>query len=98
MLPALARWRVRQDRVDDPRDLLVPACSRFTEGFTTADLRSALKKLEALCHDAVPLRTQDDPLTFSRVHAPTVLKQGAKADAKDAQRSPGAVSHFEPTF
>jgi hypothetical protein len=50
MLPAVARWRVRQDRVNDPRDLLVPAYSRFTKGFTTADLRSARKKLEALCH------------------------------------------------
>ena len=44
---SLARVRVRQDRQDDARQVLVPVYDRFTEGFETADLRSARAILES---------------------------------------------------
>jgi predicted ATPase len=45
---SLARWRMRQDRPDDARDVLAPVYGRFTEGFATADLRAARTMLDAL--------------------------------------------------
>ncbi len=45
---SLARWRVRQDRPDDARDVLAPVYSQFTEGFSMVDLRAARTMLEAL--------------------------------------------------
>jgi predicted ATPase len=45
---SLARLRVRQDRPDDARGILAPVYDRFTEGFATADLRSAKALLESL--------------------------------------------------
>jgi predicted ATPase len=44
---SLARLRVRQDRHDDARQALAPVYDRFTEGFETADLRSARAILES---------------------------------------------------
>jgi predicted ATPase len=44
---SLARLRIRQDRHDDARQVLAPAYDRFTEGFETADLRSARAILES---------------------------------------------------
>jgi len=38
---SLARLRKTQGREDDARQLLVPVCDRFTEGFDTPDLRAA---------------------------------------------------------
>jgi predicted ATPase len=45
---SLARLRVRQHRQDDARQILAPVYNRFTEGFETADLRSARAMLESL--------------------------------------------------
>jgi predicted ATPase len=42
---SLARLRVGQDRPEDARNVLLPVYSRFTEGFETADLRSAREVL-----------------------------------------------------
>jgi len=44
----LADLRVRQDRQDEARQILAPVYDRFTEGFETADLRSARAILEKL--------------------------------------------------
>jgi predicted ATPase/DNA-binding winged helix-turn-helix (wHTH) protein len=44
---SLARLRVRQDRHNDARQVLAPVYDRFTEGFETADLRSAKAILES---------------------------------------------------
>jgi predicted ATPase len=44
---SLARLRVRQDRHYDARQVLSPVYDRFTEGFETADLRSARAILES---------------------------------------------------
>jgi predicted ATPase len=49
---SLARLRVRQDRPDDAQHVLAPVYDRFTEGFDTADLRSARAMLESLPHRA----------------------------------------------
>jgi predicted ATPase/DNA-binding winged helix-turn-helix (wHTH) protein len=38
---SLARLRIRQDRVEEARQLLAPTYERFSEGFETADLRAA---------------------------------------------------------
>jgi predicted ATPase len=45
---SLARLRVRQDRRGDARRTLAPVYERFTEGFKTADLRSAKALLDSL--------------------------------------------------
>jgi len=45
---SLARLKVRQGRQDIARQILAPVYDRFTEGFETADLRSARTMLEAL--------------------------------------------------
>jgi tetratricopeptide (TPR) repeat protein len=45
---SLARLRVGQDRPEDARNVLLPVYSRFTEGFETADLRSAREVLALL--------------------------------------------------
>ena len=45
---SLARLRIGQDRPADARGLLAPVYSKFTEGFETADLRSARALLQAL--------------------------------------------------
>jgi predicted ATPase/DNA-binding winged helix-turn-helix (wHTH) protein len=45
---SFARLRVRQDRQDDARQILVPVYNRFTEGFETPDLRSASAMLQSL--------------------------------------------------
>ena len=45
---SLARLKVRQGRRDTARQILAPVYDRFTEGFETADLRSARTMLEAL--------------------------------------------------
>ncbi len=45
---SLARLRVVQDRHQDARSELLPVYSRFTEGFETADLRSARDLLSLL--------------------------------------------------
>jgi len=45
---SLARLKVRQGRRGDARQILAPVYDRFTEGFDTADLRSARTMLEAL--------------------------------------------------
>lgn len=45
---SLACLKVRQGRQDDARQILAPVYHRFTEGFETADLRSARTMLEAL--------------------------------------------------
>jgi predicted ATPase len=42
-----ALWR-KQDRVDEARGLLAPVYGRFTEGFDTADLRTAKRLLDEL--------------------------------------------------
>lgn len=47
---SLARLRIKQDRHSDARLLLAPVYDRFTEGFETADLRSA----RALCETLAP--------------------------------------------
>jgi predicted ATPase len=44
---SLARLRVRQDRHNDAWQVLAPVYDRFTEGFETADLRSARAMLES---------------------------------------------------
>jgi tetratricopeptide (TPR) repeat protein len=44
---SLARLRVRQNRDDHARQVLAPVYDRFTEGFETADLRSARTILES---------------------------------------------------
>jgi predicted ATPase len=38
---SLARWRVRQDRQNDARNVLAPVYGRFTEGFAAPDLQTA---------------------------------------------------------
>jgi predicted ATPase len=38
---SFARLRIAQDRRGDARELLQPVYSKFTEGFATADVRSA---------------------------------------------------------
>ena len=45
---SLARLRVKQDRPNDARQILAPVYDRFTEGFETADLRSARSILDSL--------------------------------------------------
>jgi predicted ATPase/DNA-binding winged helix-turn-helix (wHTH) protein len=45
---SLACLKVRQGRRDDARKILAPVYQRFTEGFETADLRSARTMLETL--------------------------------------------------
>jgi len=45
---SLARLRIGQERPGDARAVLAPAYDRFTEGFETADLRSATAMLERL--------------------------------------------------
>jgi predicted ATPase len=45
---SLARLKVRQGRRDNARQILTPVYDRFTEGFETADLRSARTILETL--------------------------------------------------
>jgi predicted ATPase len=45
---SLARLRLRQNRRDDARQILEPLYHRFTEGFKTADLRSARTMLQPL--------------------------------------------------
>ncbi len=45
---SLARLRVRQARFDDARQVLVPVYNRFSEGFATADLKSARDLLVTL--------------------------------------------------
>jgi predicted ATPase len=45
---SLARLRVRLDRHEDARRFLTPVYDRFTEGFETADVRSARAMLEKL--------------------------------------------------
>jgi predicted ATPase/DNA-binding winged helix-turn-helix (wHTH) protein len=45
---SLAGLKVRQGRREDARRILAPVYDRFTEGFETADLRSARTMLEAL--------------------------------------------------
>jgi predicted ATPase/DNA-binding winged helix-turn-helix (wHTH) protein len=45
---SLARWRIRQDRQEIARQILVPVYDRFTEGFETADLKQAKALLEQL--------------------------------------------------
>jgi predicted ATPase len=45
---SLARLRMRQDRREEARQALAPVYDRFTEGFETADLRSARAMLEIL--------------------------------------------------
>jgi predicted ATPase len=45
---SLARLRGRQNRPDDAQQVLAPVYDRFTEGFDTADLRSARAMLELL--------------------------------------------------
>jgi predicted ATPase len=48
---SLARlWRSR-GRFDDARDLLVSMYGRFTEGFGTADLRTAKQFLDDMAED-----------------------------------------------
>ena len=47
---SLARLRIKQDRQSEARLLLAPVYDRFTEGFETADLRSA----RALCETLAP--------------------------------------------
>jgi len=46
--PSFARLRYNQNRRAETSALLRPVCDRFTEGFDTADLRSARTLLEAL--------------------------------------------------
>ena len=43
---SLARWRVTQGRHDEARRLLAPVYDRFTEGFSTPDLRAAKALLD----------------------------------------------------
>jgi predicted ATPase len=38
---SLARWRIRQHRPEDARQILAPVYARFTEGFGAVDLRVA---------------------------------------------------------
>jgi tetratricopeptide (TPR) repeat protein len=45
---SLARLRVTQNRQNDARQILAPVYDRFTEGFTTADLRAARAILDTL--------------------------------------------------
>jgi predicted ATPase len=45
---SFTRLRVRQDRHYDARQVLSPVYDRFTEGFETADLRTARALLDAL--------------------------------------------------
>jgi predicted ATPase/DNA-binding winged helix-turn-helix (wHTH) protein len=45
---SLARLRIGQDRRGDARELLQPVYSKFTEGFATADVRSARAILQSL--------------------------------------------------
>jgi predicted ATPase len=45
---SLARFRVRQDRHEDARQVLAPVYERFTEGFETEDLRFARAILDSL--------------------------------------------------
>jgi predicted ATPase/DNA-binding winged helix-turn-helix (wHTH) protein len=45
---SLAGLSARQDRPDDARKTLAPVYGRFTEGFDTADMRSARAMLESL--------------------------------------------------
>jgi predicted ATPase len=45
---SLARWRHQQGRVEAARQLLAPVHLRFTEGFETADLRTARALLGGL--------------------------------------------------
>ena len=45
---SLARLRIRQGRQDEARGILAPVYSRFTEGFETADMRSAKSLLGSL--------------------------------------------------
>jgi predicted ATPase/DNA-binding winged helix-turn-helix (wHTH) protein len=45
---SLARLSARQDRPDDARQILLPVYGQFTEGFDTADMRSARAMLESL--------------------------------------------------
>jgi predicted ATPase len=45
---SLASLKVRQGRRDQARQILAPIYNRFTEGFETADLRSARTMLESL--------------------------------------------------
>jgi predicted ATPase len=45
---SVARLRVRQNRQDDARRVLMPVYEQFTEGFETADLRSAKAMLGSL--------------------------------------------------
>jgi predicted ATPase len=45
---SLARLRNWQNRPDDAQRVLAPVYDRFTEGFVTADLRSARAMLESL--------------------------------------------------
>ena len=45
---SLARLRIGQERPGDARAVLAPAYDRCTEGFETADLRSATAMLERL--------------------------------------------------
>ena len=45
---SLARFQRRQDRVNEARDLLLSVYGRFTEGFETADLKTAKALLDDL--------------------------------------------------
>jgi predicted ATPase/DNA-binding winged helix-turn-helix (wHTH) protein len=44
----LARWRMRQDRPEDARQILAPVYGRFVEGFDAVDLRAASTLLATL--------------------------------------------------
>jgi predicted ATPase len=48
---SVARLRVSQDRHDEARQVLAPVFDQFTEGFQTADLRSARDMLDSLSAD-----------------------------------------------
>jgi predicted ATPase len=48
---SLARLRKKQDRLGEARQILAPVYDRFTEGFATADMRSARVILESLTGD-----------------------------------------------
>jgi predicted ATPase len=45
---SVARLKASQNQLDDARQILVPVYDRFTEGYETADLRSAGEMLESL--------------------------------------------------